>query len=78
MKEAHQKVRHSDKEMAYFIEMLCAEGDYRAKTSGDKDSEPFVMPLLFRIHGTLRSILYLLSCGLASILVLLLGILAKL
>ena len=67
-----------DRETVDFIRMLNAERDYRAKTSGGQCNEPFVAPLLFRIHGTLKSILYFLSGCLAGILVLLLGILAKL
>ena len=67
-----------DRETVDFIRMLNAERDYRAKTSGGQCNEPLVVPLLFRIHGTLKSILYLLSGCLAGILVLLLGILAKL
>ena len=78
LKKQKELVQRMDRETVDFIRMLNAERDYRAKTSGGQCNEPFVAPLLFRIHGTLKSILYLLSGCLAGILVLLLGILAKL
>ena len=78
LKKQKELVQRMDHETKEFIRMLDAECDYRAKTSGGQCNEPFVAPLLFRIHGTLKSILYLLGGFLASIIVLLLSILAKL
>ena len=78
LKKQKKLVHRMDHETKEFIRMLDAECDYRTKTSGGQCNKPFVAPLLFRIHGTLKSILYLLGGFLASIIVLLLSILAKL